>query len=318
MAIHLFIEEYGVRVDIEEEMLRIAYGEEERKISFLHLSSINLLRPASITTPVLCAAAQHQVPVLMYSLTGQVEAWVWSPKYANIATLRKQQVYFTDGPRSISWVRELIDHKCQHQLQNLKWLADRVESASPELHRMINKVNQIRRVLAEARDPERIRGCEGAASKWYWSGVSMAMKKYVRFGGRDKREARDAFNQSLNYLYGILYGIVESSLLMVGLDPYMGLLHVIQYDKPTLAFDHIEPFRPWVDKLLMELFMKRKISIELEREGQGLSLSHRKVLIEQFFQMMDERSLLQAKRIKKMDHIHYLSQKLVRRIRGEE
>ncbi|MBK9270711.1 MAG: CRISPR-associated endonuclease Cas1 [Saprospiraceae bacterium] len=315
---HVFIEEYGVKLDIEEEMLRIVYGEIERKSSFLKISSINILKPATVTTAVLCAAANHQVPVLMYSNTGRVEAWVWSPKYANIAQLRKQQVYFCDGPDCLKWVTGLLDHKCRHQIQNLRWLADRVSSAAWELQRIMIKMEHLRRMLAEAKNQESIRGCEGAASKWYWSGVSIGMNKYIKFEGREKRRAKDQFNQSLNYMYGILYGMVESSLLMYGLDPYMGLLHAIQYDKPSLVFDQIEPFRPWVDKMLMQLYIQKRIPQEIREGDLSLSLAHRKILIGQFFKEMDQRSLLNAKRIKKIDHIHHLSQKLVRTIRGEE
>ncbi len=42
-------------------------------------------------------------------------------------------------------------------------------------------------------------------------------------------------------------------MFAAGLDPYMGVLHAEEYDRPALAFDLIEPFRPWADALLFRL-----------------------------------------------------------------
>jgi CRISPR-associated protein Cas1 len=50
-------------------------------------------------------------------------------------------------------------------------------------------------------------------------------------------------NAALNYGYGILYGTVERCLVLAGLDPYAGFLHVDRPGKPSLVFDLIEEFR---------------------------------------------------------------------------
>ena len=42
----------------------------------------------------------------------------------------------------------------------------------------------------------------------------------------------------------MLYAVVEGGLFASGLDPHLGILHADEYNKPTLAFDMIEPFRP--------------------------------------------------------------------------
>ncbi|MBK8110502.1 MAG: CRISPR-associated endonuclease Cas1 [Saprospiraceae bacterium] len=135
---------------------------------------------------------------------------------------------------------------------------------------------------------------------------------------RIKKGAEDLFNSSLNYCYGILYGMIEASLLMKGLDPYMGVFHVNRHNKATLAFDHIEPFRPWADKVVIGIIKKMNeiekaealVPDELDMKFL-LTLEYRKKLIEAFFSMMDERAYLQGMRIKRKDHIHNLSGSLV-------
>jgi CRISPR-associated protein Cas1 len=314
---NIFVEEYGARIDVEEDMLRISYRDEERKISFLRVSSLNLMKPCSLSSVALCTAAKHQVPVLLYSNLGKVEAWVWSPKYGNIADLRKAQVYFCDGKESLRWIIGLMEQKCHHQYQNLCWLADRVSKQAEQIMMCARKLSLCKSQMREVNNFDTLRGLEGSASRWYWAGVSLGLSRYSKFGGREKRNARDLFNQCLNYQYGILYGIVEYSLVMYGLDPYMGIYHAIQYDRPSLVYDHIEPFRPWVDRQLMRLFMKGRVSDQSREEDGSLNLELRKVLIGGFFEDMHQRSELNHKRIKKIDHIHHLSRMLVKTIRKE-
>ena len=80
-------------------------------------------------------------------------------------------------------------------------------------------------------------GWEGTQSKRYWAAVASALPPAWQFGRRSRRPARNGFNAALNYLYGMLYTIVEQALFGAGLDPHLGILHSDQYDSPTLAFD---------------------------------------------------------------------------------
>ena len=75
-----------------------------------------------------------------------------------------------------------------------------------------------------------------------------------------KQSAWDRFNALLNYLYGMLYTVVETGIFAAGLDPQLGLLHADEYNKPVLAFDFIEPFRPWADRLLIEQYQQGAVS----------------------------------------------------------
>lgn len=316
---NLFVDNYGARLEIDNNMLKISRDSQIRKFSFLRITSINLLKPASLTTSVLSTAAGYQVPVLIYSETGKVEAWVWSYKYGSIAELRKRQVYYCDSPDALIWIQEIMSLKLKHQIQNLKWLKDRVPGQGDYINKQLDKLGARLIEISSADNFDRIRGLEGNSSKIYWAIISMALRKHVVFEGRDKRQPKDQFNKCLNYMYGILYGIVESSLLMTGIDPYIGMMHVIRHDRPVLVYDHIEPFRPWVDRMVSELFMsKRLVPQNFETTDGLINLEGRRVLIEYFFSEMGMRSVLNGRRIKKIDHIHFLSQVLAQRIRGND
>lgn len=91
---------------------------------------------------------------------------------------------------------------------------------------------------------------EGRAAAWYWDHVL----------GEDSRFNRHRFgdqpNAMLNYGYAILLAIVARGLVSSGLLPAMGIHHRNKYNPWCLASDIMEPYRPYVDKLVLEIYQK--------------------------------------------------------------
>ena len=56
---------------------------------------------------------------------------------------------------------------------------------------------------------------------------------------------------------------MTAAVQLVGLDPYLGFFHAIEYGRPSLALDVMEEFRPLiVDAMVLELLHKRKITLD--------------------------------------------------------
>ncbi|MCD8285366.1 MAG: type II CRISPR-associated endonuclease Cas1 [Prevotellaceae bacterium] len=87
---------------------------------------------------------------------------------------------------------------------------------------------------------------EGAAAKVYWK--QMYGQGFVR--DRDG----DAPNSLLNYGYAILRAAVARALLGSGLYPGFGLFHRNRYNAFPLADDVMEPYRPFVDYVVTQVF----------------------------------------------------------------
>ena len=60
-------------------------------------------------------------------------------------------------------------------------------------------------------------------------------------------------NNLLNYGYAILRAIVARSLVASGLLPTLGIHHHNKYNAYCLADDIMEPFRPFVDSVVLEI-----------------------------------------------------------------
>jgi CRISPR-associated protein Cas1 len=98
----------------------------------------------------------------------------------------------------------------------------------------------------------------------------------------------------------MLYSITEQALFAAGLDPHLGILHADEYDRPTLAYDLIEPFRPWVDRFLLLQIFAEKIPPNLvaQRDG-GYWVTHdaKKTLIPAFNAYLEKRNRWEGRRI---------------------
>jgi len=84
---------------------------------------------------------------------------------------------------------------------------------------------------------------------------------------------------------------VERALVIAGLDPYIGLLHTDNYNKKSLVYDFIEPYRILIEKPLFYLFSRRKINeSHYDEIKQGVTLNDegKKILVPQLMEYFDK------------------------------
>lgn len=88
---------------------------------------------------------------------------------------------------------------------------------------------------------------EGRAAAYYWKNLFPEELEFTR--------DRYGFppNQLLNYGYAILRAIIARSLVASGLLPTLGIHHHNKYNAYCLADDIMEPFRPYVDRIVFDI-----------------------------------------------------------------
>ncbi|MGA0560702.1 CRISPR-associated endonuclease Cas1 [Larkinella sp. VNQ87] len=254
----LLLDTRGLVVRLRNRCFHIRHNETERMIAPHRISSIAVTQPCLISSGAIRLAAQHNIPVYFFSETGDPKAALHSPRFGNLATLRRQQVYFADSPAATAWVLELFALKAHQQAELLRWLGNHRKTAAVPVADALAQLApadllpETEQALPLAAVRPTLLGKEGNRARAYWQAIAAALPEALNFDTRTRRPATDPFNAALNYLYGMLYTTVEQALWAAGLDPYLGLFHVDQYNAPTLAFDLIEPFRPWADRFLIE------------------------------------------------------------------
>lgn len=88
---------------------------------------------------------------------------------------------------------------------------------------------------------------EARAAAFYWRNLFITLPGFTR-----ERE-ETAPNSLLNYGYAILRGIIARALVGSGLLPTLGIHHHNKYNAYCLADDIMEPYRPFVDQLVLEI-----------------------------------------------------------------
>lgn len=88
---------------------------------------------------------------------------------------------------------------------------------------------------------------EARAAAYYWKSLFPKIEGFTR-----EREGVPP-NNLLNYGYAILRAVVARSLVGSGLLPTLGIHHHNRYNAYCLADDIMEPYRPFVDKLVIEI-----------------------------------------------------------------
>jgi CRISPR-associated protein Cas1 len=98
---------------------------------------------------------------------------------------------------------------------------------------------------------------EAKAAVYYWKNLFPDFLSFhrERFGPPP--------NNLLNYGYAVLRAVVARSLVGSGLLPTLGIFHKNQYNAYCLADDIMEPYRPFVDKVVVHIVRMNGKFLEL-------------------------------------------------------
>ncbi len=101
---------------------------------------------------------------------------------------------------------------------------------------------------------------EAQAAAYYWKNIFPNLPDFTR----DKDGIPP--NNLLNYGYAILRAVIARALVGSGLLPVYGIHHHNRYNAYCLADDIMEPYRPFVDDLVIKTTNKKEIPAELTAE----------------------------------------------------
>lgn len=295
----LILNTYGISLSRDNEGFVINKKDEKQRIPALGIDCIQISKGAQITSDAVLLAIEHEIEVLFMDKSGTPMGRIWSPKYGSISTIRKGQVSFSFSQKAVDWIKKIIIQKIENQQAFLLMLntgddfqnKKLVEKAVNKLEDYCNKVSAIVGDIVADVAPT-LRGWEGRASRVYFDVVNHFLPDEYKFNVRSQHPALDVTNALLNYGYGILYGKIEGALIKAGLDPYVGIMHRDDYNRPVLVYDVIEIYRVWVDYVVFTLLMQKAITEEyfsVKSDGSyWLEPLGRRVLIQSLNDYLDE------------------------------
>lgn len=293
----LIINTFGVSLNRDNEGFVINTRDGKQRIPAVGIDSIQISRGAQITSDAVMLAIEKEIEVMFMDKTGKPIGRIWSPRYGSISTIRKGQLNFTYSHNAVEWIKEVLLKKIENQ-QALMLLFNNENHPEVKTEKNIARLEDYRTKIRKL-DGEivndiapMLRGWEGQASRIYFSTINTFLPEQYRFSVRSQHPALDITNAFLNYGYGILYGRIEGALIKAGVDPYIGILHRDDYNRPVLVYDIIEMYRIWVDYVVYTLLAQNVITEEFysvrEDGSYWLEALGRRVLIQSLNDYMDE------------------------------
>lgn len=244
------------------------------------LESLVCIGRVAVSPQLLGFCSEQGISICYLTPNGKFLARVEGPVSGNVL-LRREQYRRSDDPvRCASVVRHLLAGKIHNQRAVLArgWRdhGDKLTDV-PAFQHALKRLKRIPQRLLIENDVDVLRGLEGEAAQAYFGVFDQLIRadsSMLRFGGRNRRPPRDAFNALLSFLYTLLTHDCRSALETVGLDPAVGFLHRDRPGRPSLALDMAEEFRPLLGERL------------------ALSLINRKQLNESDFRQMENGAVL--------------------------
>ena len=116
---------------------------------------------------------------------------------------------------------------------------------------------------------------EARAAAYYWKTLFPDNPGFIRGQNEDNP------NNLLNYGYAILRAVVARALVGSGMLPTIGIHHHNRYNTYCLADDIMEPYRPFVDRVVIDLLRQGNGSdLDKENKQKLLALPTEEVLLD--------------------------------------
>lgn len=196
------------------------------------ISNQLLIKLMSNNTTVISCDAQHMPFALTQPMYGHTE----------FSERIKQQLQISEPLKKQLW-KQTIEQKISNQQNLLRQLGKPFE-------KMDDYKNEVK-----SGDSSNM---EGIAAQYYWKHLFSNFHR-ERFGA--------APNPMLNYGYAILRSIVARALVGSGLLPVLGIFHRNKYNPYCLADDIMEPYRPFVDRMVFEFAQENEMGENLSQEA---------------------------------------------------
>lgn len=331
---HLIADAFGSHIGKYQGRLKVTRQKEVlAQAPLLHLETVTISNSGvSISADAIRACTEHGIPIHFLSGTGTPYADLYSAGLTGTVLTRREQLMAYHDLRAVHLALAFAGGKIQNQAALLKYVGKyRKETNTAvykELHWLAGEViDHMEELCAidflaprENYHIDDVRGAilsaEGRAAQKYWAGFKQVLPESLAWPGRQGRGARDPFNSALNYGYGILYGQVQRAIILAGLDPYGGFIHVDRPGKPSLVLDLIEEFRaPVVDRTILGLVNK---GVKIEQDEKGfLCDKTRRFLAEKVLHRLETQARYRKKRHPLRAIIQMQARGLAAYVRGE-
>lgn len=219
------------------------------------------------TSPALMGAcAERNISLCYLTPQGKFLARVSGRIKGNVV-LRQQQY---DSSRDEAISLEIAKNCIIGKVYNARWVLERairdhsLQIDAEKVKAASNFLKDSLTLIQNSQSKDQLRGYEGEAASIYFGvfdQLILQQKKDFIFTRRNRRPPLDPVNAMLSFVYTLLTNMVISALESVGLDPYVGYLHVDRPGRASLSLDLVEELRAvMADRFVLSLINRKMVT----------------------------------------------------------
>jgi len=287
-------------------MFLIMVDEKNIEVPVIKVDNIWISTSALVSTDAIQCAMENNIDIVFLDKYGDPYARIWHPNLGSTPLIRRRQLEASTSDKGLDLVKEWTEKKLKNQINLLKKLKKTRPAQQEQIASVIEQIQKYNQQICDLEgtieeNRQKILGLEGISARIYFEALSDTLSQKWKFNGRSRRPAKDPFNCTLNYGYGVLYSIVERTCILAGLDPYVGFLHTDDYNKKSFVFDVIEQYRSHVDEIVLFLFTRKMVNDNCFDQVEGgyvLNDNGKKILMTTLNDHFDTQVMYQQKKIK--------------------
>lgn len=272
----IYLNNYGQFLGKKSERLVVKEkGKIKREEPFFKINRVIITsKGISLSTDAIEECMKRGIQIDFLNFKNEPYAKLSSPFLQGTVKTRRAQLTAFDDKRGVSLAKAFVIGKVNNQVNLLKYMSKYRKKRNPEIYDyMCKRIEEIEKMINEISviEDEKIdlirqdiMTLEAHAAKKYWQTIAKILPEEVKFTGRETRGAVDLVNSMLNYGYAILYSHVQGAVILAGLDPFAGFMHVDRSGRASLVLDFVEEFRQQtVDKTIFAM-INRGTNLEVK------------------------------------------------------
>lgn len=238
----VYVTTQGSKVVKEGRHLLVKSQDESVRTLFVYkLEQLVLCGNVILTPQAMRLLMYENVDTVFLRTDGRYVGRLAGSESKNIFLRRHQFRRLDDPPFIFKTARSIVEGKLTNQLRVLQRLKRTRKLLLVE--KPIVSIKSCIHRLGEVETLEQVRGMEGAGAAAFFQGYKSAFSQDLGFQRRVRRPPTDPVNSVLSLVYTFLINRGYAAVRLVGLDPYPGFLHNLEYGRHSLPLDLIEEFR---------------------------------------------------------------------------
>lgn len=323
------VHDYGTHVSKRSNCICIQTKNAVSEFCADQVTELHLYPASTISTDAVKLCMEKDISVIYMNYNGSPLGEIQAFSGGCSPIYKRKQLSLASSRKGIEITKSLLAAKLQNRIHFLKQIRhnkrkqETIFILDHAIQKMETELAKIQQCTGNCISDVRLslQGYEGAAGRAYFEAVACLLPPEIAFIQRS-RSAEDVYNNALNYLNGILYAKIKDAVYQCRLDPYIGIMHVDSYNKPTFVFDLIEGQRYISEELSFQLCSKQIVTaadMEMAPEGRmRFSKEGRQKLISAFYERMEKKCCWKKKRITQWKKLQLSILEIAKQISEEE